>query len=62
MSEIVGIDLSKYANKKISAFCDLNLSQYITKLKPIAFAANRQGEIADQANYIAVYWNDVNIL
>lgn len=60
MSEIVGFNLSEYANEKIFAFCNLNLDQYITKLKPIAFAADRQGEILDQANYIAIYWTDVN--
>lgn len=60
MSEIVGIDLAQYEDATIFQFCcDLDLKQHVTKLKPIAFAAEREGDISDQANFIADYWNEV---
>ncbi|KAI1717124.1 microtubule-binding stalk of dynein motor domain-containing protein [Ditylenchus destructor] len=60
ISEVVGIDLSQYVNATIAQFCELDLKQHISKLKPIAFSAEREGEISDQANFIADYWNDAS--
>lgn len=60
MSEIVGIDLSQYVNATMAQFCELDLKQHIAKLKPIVFSAEREGEISDQANYIADHWNDAS--
>lgn len=45
ISEVVGIDLSQYVNATIAQFCELDLKQHISKLKPIAFSAEREGEV-----------------
>lgn len=62
MSEIVGFDLSLYANATVAQICELGLNPYLAKLKPIAFMADREGTIADQANYIIDFWTEAGRL
>lgn len=59
MSEIVGFNLALYENATVAQISELNLNLYIAKLKPIAFIADREGQISDQANFITDYWTEV---
>lgn len=59
MSEIVGFELGQCKDSKISQICDLGLNNFVTKLKPIAFAAEREGKIADETQEIDSYWKEV---
>lgn len=60
MSEIIGIDLTPYEEATVAQFCDLDLKQHVTKLKPITFIAESEGDMSDEVNFIANYWNEVN--
>lgn len=60
MSDIVGFDLSRYENATVGEICDLDLNLYIAKLKPVAFIAEREGEISDQTNFITDFWAEVS--
>ncbi|KAI6176566.1 Dynein heavy chain, cytoplasmic [Aphelenchoides bicaudatus] len=60
MSEIVGFNLALYENATVAQIAELNLNLYIAKLKPIAFVADREGQISDQANFITDYWTETS--
>ncbi|CAD5214708.1 unnamed protein product [Bursaphelenchus okinawaensis] len=60
MSDIVGFNLAQYANATVAQICELNLNLYVSKLKPIAFIAEREGAIADQANFITDFWAEAS--
>jgi dynein heavy chain len=62
MSEIVGFNLALFENATAAQICELNLNVYISKLKPIAFIADREGQISDQANFITDYWAETPFL
>ncbi|KAI6200995.1 hypothetical protein M3Y96_00793900 [Aphelenchoides besseyi] len=56
MSDIVGFNLAQYENATVAQICELNLNLYVSKLKPIAYIAEREGAISDQANFITEFW------
>ncbi|CAD5220685.1 unnamed protein product [Bursaphelenchus xylophilus] len=60
MSDIVGFNLAQYANATVAQITELNLNLYVSKLKPIAFIAEREGAIADQANFITDFWTEAS--
>ncbi|CAB3402829.1 unnamed protein product [Caenorhabditis bovis] len=57
MSEIVGFDLTPYANSSIAQICELGLETHLQKLKPIAFSAEREATSADQLHEIVTFWS-----
>lgn len=62
MSDIVGYDLSLYSNAKVSQICDLGLGTFVTRLKTIAFIAEREGKISDETKNIEDFWVDVILI
>uniref|UniRef100_A0A8R1EL98 DHC_N2 domain-containing protein n=1 Tax=Caenorhabditis japonica TaxID=281687 RepID=A0A8R1EL98_CAEJA len=57
MSEIVGFDLTPYANSSIAQICELGLEAHLQQLKPIAFSAEREATAADQLHEIVTFWS-----
>ncbi|CAI5445625.1 unnamed protein product [Caenorhabditis angaria] len=57
MSEIVGFDLTPYANSSIAQICELGLEAHLQQLKPIAFSAEREATSADQLHAIVTFWS-----
>ncbi|KAI6241729.1 Dynein heavy chain, cytoplasmic [Aphelenchoides fujianensis] len=62
MSDIVGFNLALYENATIAQICELNLNLYVSKLKPIAYIAEREGAISDQANFITEFWAEASFV
>ncbi|KAF1762091.1 hypothetical protein GCK72_010353 [Caenorhabditis remanei] len=61
MSEIVGFDLTPYANSSISQICELGLEAHLQQLKPIAFSAEREATAADQLHSIVTFWSQEHL-
>ncbi|CAI2349351.1 unnamed protein product [Caenorhabditis sp. 36 PRJEB53466] len=57
MSEVVGFDLTPYANSSIAQICELGLEAHLQQLKPIAFSAEREATAADQLHAIVTFWS-----
>lgn len=56
MSDIVGFDLSQFADATVLQISELGINQHVSRLKPIVYIAEREGIISDQTNYIVNYW------
>uniref|UniRef100_A0A7E4UZB5 DHC_N2 domain-containing protein n=1 Tax=Panagrellus redivivus TaxID=6233 RepID=A0A7E4UZB5_PANRE len=56
MSDIVGFDLKKYVDATTLEITELGINQYIGRLKPIVYVAEREGVVSDQTNFIVNYW------
>uniref|UniRef100_A0A1I7TLZ6 DHC_N2 domain-containing protein n=1 Tax=Caenorhabditis tropicalis TaxID=1561998 RepID=A0A1I7TLZ6_9PELO len=61
MSEIVGFDLTPYANSSIAQICELGLEAHLQQLKPIAFSAEREATAADQLHSIVTFWSQEHL-
>ncbi|ULU00130.1 hypothetical protein L3Y34_000977 [Caenorhabditis briggsae] len=61
MSEIVGFDLTPYANSSIAQICELGLEAHLQQLKPIAFSAEREATAADQLHAIVTFWSQEHL-
>ena len=56
MSDIVGFDLTQFAEATVAQIAELGINQHYARLKPIVYIAEREGIVSDQTNYIINYW------